>query len=78
MRKVENQCVDCGLPCIGDSCPHANAVVYYCDNCGEYADYEIDGEDLCKECAERRLRDIFEDMPVSEQAEKLGVLFRYL
>lgn len=75
MREVENNCVDCGLPCLGSSCPHRNAVFYYCDICGEYAEYKIDGKDLCDKCAEEYLNEIFEDLSASEKAEALGLSY---
>ena len=50
MQRIENDCVDCGLPCIA-SCPYKNAVHYYCDHCGEEEElYEYEGEELCIEC----------------------------
>ena len=34
-RRIENHCVDCGLPCLGSSCPYRNVPVDYCDDCGD-------------------------------------------
>ena len=52
MQKIENDCVGCGLPCLGNSCPHRNAVHLYCDKCGleveELIDY--DGQEICSKC----------------------------
>ena len=54
-KKIENHCVDCGLPCIGNLCPFRNVSVYYCDECGdEGAEYKLDGNDLCEDCAKER------------------------
>lgn len=51
MKKNENECVDCGLPCLGSGCPNRNVVRYYCDRCGcEDTLYYYDDEELCKEC----------------------------
>ena len=54
MKKVENDCVDCGLPCIGEGCEHYNVTHYYCDKCGDECDgddmYELDGQELCQYC----------------------------
>lgn len=73
-RKYENQCVDCGLPCLGNSCPYRNVPVDYCDECGnEYAEYRIDGEDLCEDCVKEQIRDAFNDLTLSEQAELLDI-----
>ena len=56
MIKVENECVDCGLPCIGSSCPYMNVTRYYCDDCEDEATlYEYDGQELCAECILKRL-----------------------
>ena len=51
MRKIENECVDCGLPCLGSFCPHRNVFHYYCDRCKEEAKlYHYNGEEICVEC----------------------------
>lgn len=62
MRQVENDCVDCGLPCIGTSCRYYKAVHFYCDDCGdEDTLYEFDGEELCIRCIAKRLRKVRTD-----------------
>lgn len=74
MHRIENECVDCGLPCLGNSCPYRNVLVYYCDVCGgEGADYTIDGEDYCEDCAKEYMKDAFDDLTLSEQAEVLNI-----
>ena len=52
MTRFENQCVDCGLPCLGSSCPNRNVRVLYCDNCEGETDklYVLNGDELCEEC----------------------------
>ena len=52
MTRIENQCVDCALPCLGSTCPNRNVRVLYCDNCEYEADklYVLDGSEVCKEC----------------------------
>ncbi len=51
MRRTENECVDCGLPCIGDSCQHRRVTRFYCDECGEEAQlYEYEDRQLCGDC----------------------------
>lgn len=51
MRRIENDCVDCGLPCLGDSCPYRNAEHFYCDRCGsEEKLYYFGDEELCANC----------------------------
>lgn len=55
MIVIENDCVDCGLPCIGNACPYRNVERHYCDRCGTECD-EYNGacgyDDLCDECRE--------------------------
>ena len=59
MHKTENECVSCGLPCWGDSCPYRNVTRYYCDKCGEETTlYHFDGEELCIECIEKSLEKV--------------------
>lgn len=59
MIKVENDCVDCGLPCMGSACPNRNVLYFYCDECGDNADlYHFDGEQLCETCIINRLKKV--------------------
>lgn len=55
--RYEDQCCDCGLPCLGSSCPNKNVPVWYCDRCGdEGVDlYEVDGKEVCEYCAIKML-----------------------
>lgn len=56
MKRIENDCVDCGLPCLGNGCPYRNVPHYYCDECGnEETLYYYDGQELCVECIKERL-----------------------
>lgn len=56
MVRYENDCVDCGLPCLGESCPNRNVPHYYCDVCGDETQlYEYEGQQLCIVCIERML-----------------------
>lgn len=58
-RVITNDCVDCGLPCIGNSCPYRNVIHYYCDNCGDENQlYYFDGKELCIECIEKKLEKV--------------------
>lgn len=51
IRKVNN-CVDCGLPCIGTSCRYKNELEIICDRCGDecYEAYDVNDETLCESC----------------------------
>ena len=72
--RIENHCVDCGLPCLGSSCPYRNVRVFYCDICGsEGAIFRIDGEDYCEECTKNYLKVAFNGLILTEQAEVLGI-----
>lgn len=76
MRKYENQCVGCpeGMGCIGSSCPYVNVAIDCCDECGsENAEYRIDGDDLCEDCAKKYLKSTFDDLSLSEMAEAVDV-----
>ena len=64
MRTVNNECVDCGLPCIGDACRYKNVIRYYCDKCKEEFNsdelYDVDGEMLCIDCLMKQFKTIAE------------------
>ena len=53
MIRHENECVECGKPCLGRSCPYLRVRHLYCDRCMRDVDtlYVIDEEELCKDCA---------------------------
>lgn len=74
MITYENQCVDCGLPCWGNSCPNRNVEVIKCDTCHDYAEYSIDDEDFCESCARKMLLHEFKGLTVLEQAEAVGLI----
>ena len=59
MKKTENECVGCGLPCMGNSCPNRNVTRLYCDKCGEEATlYYFDDKELCIDCIEKELEKV--------------------
>ena len=47
-----NECVDCGLPCLGDSCPYRNVMHSKCEFCNEedIRLYHYNGYEICEEC----------------------------
>lgn len=56
MVKIENDCCDCGLPCLGGSCSNRNVPHYYCDECKDEAKlYEYEDEQLCEACLLKRI-----------------------
>lgn len=52
MIRFENECVDCGHPCMGDACKYRKVPHIICDGCGgEFTEvYDVHGEQLCEEC----------------------------
>lgn len=59
MVKIEDDCVCCGLPCLGSSCPNKNVRHYYCDECGDETElYDFDGKELCLYCIKDKLHTI--------------------
>jgi hypothetical protein len=56
MVVTENECVDCGLPCIGRACKYYSVTRYYCDECdSEETLYEFNGKELCIDCIAKHL-----------------------
>ena len=61
MTGRRDECVDCGLPCMGSGCPYRNMLVLTCDKCGHEVNelFDLDGEQLCDEC-------LFDELPMCE------------
>lgn len=70
----EDYCVDCG-ECVGQSCPYYSPTpTHYCDNdCDEFAEYEIDGMELCHDCALDYLKERFDEYTVLEMCDLMGI-----
>ena len=62
MIKYENECVSCGLPCLGDGCPKRHVPRYYCDRCGEEIDayFDIENEMICDDCVHDIMIEMFD------------------
>jgi len=49
-----DDCVGCGLPCIGDACQYKNLTLYTCDQCGEEVGpddlYNYGPMEVCMDC----------------------------
>ena len=59
MIKYENECVDCGLPCVGNACHYIRVPHLYCDICGlEETLYYFDGDALCIDCIIKELKTV--------------------
>jgi hypothetical protein len=51
MKRIEDECVGCDLPCLGNSCHYKNVVRFYCDRCGEEGTlYRYNDKELCEYC----------------------------
>jgi hypothetical protein len=57
MIRVESDCVDCGLPCLYEACPHYKAIRYICDCCDNETDdlFLLDDQELCIDCIKHKL-----------------------
>lgn len=61
-----SECVDCGLPCLGNSCPYYKVAHFYCDTCGASSEdtdmYNFSNEDICNDCYEKKVKEILQDI----------------
>lgn len=75
MREVTDECVGCPpeMGCLGNSCPYRNVERFYCDQCGDEAEYIIDGEDFCEGCAEEYMKEAFANCSLYEMADILNI-----
>lgn len=64
MIKYEDECVDCGKPCLGRVCPNLNVKHLYCDRCGAEEDslWKYEGEELCKDCIYDAITEVLEEI----------------
>ena len=62
MIKYENDCVSCGLPCLGNECPNRHVPHYYCDRCGNELNsyFMIDEDMICNDCLATVAKEMFE------------------
>jgi len=75
MRQYEDECVSCGLPCLGNNCPNRKVLRIYCDKCKDYADYSFDDEDLCADCLEKELNNELVNMPLTDKIAAYKVVY---
>ena len=63
-----SQCVCCGQPCLGNTCPYYSVRVLTCDKCGEDADalYWYNGMQLCRDCV---IDSVFDEISEVEDDE---------
>ena len=52
MIYYENECVDCGLPCLFESCPYYKVMHSECEFCHEQDVklYHYNGYEICESC----------------------------
>ena len=61
-KRIESDCVMCGMPCILEACPNFRVIRYYCDKCKEEAQlYHYDDKELCIDCVAEALRKVGDD-----------------
>lgn len=72
MVETTNECVNCGLPCIGSNCPYYSVTRFYCDSCGTECEpdklYIVEGDELCEECLKGYIPILFDT--VRQKIEK--------
>lgn len=71
---IENNCVDCQLPCINCGRKHQEVVKCDADYCDNYAHYTVSGADdgdYCRDCLEDLLLTVFKDLSLNEQIDVL-------
>ena len=55
-KRIESDCVMCGMPCILEACPNFRVIRYYCDKCDQEAElFKYGGKELCIDCIEAML-----------------------
>ena len=60
MIKIENNCYCCPRPCAG--CGRNHMEVRICDDCCDsYAEYIVDGDDLCEDCLIERVKEVLDE-----------------
>ncbi len=81
MIKEQNDCVNCGLPCLHSGCPYRHVPHYYCDKCGkEVTDLSYrEGEDkthICPDCLKEMAKEKFDEL-YKEFEDEIAEYFGY-
>jgi len=65
MKYYSNDCVGCGLPCLGSSCKYKKVQHFKCDYCGEedVKLYKYGSDEICEECLLKEF-DVIEDSDI--------------
>lgn len=66
--KRVNECAGCET-CSSGYCSQLNVERHYCDDCGNTAEYTLDGYELCEDCVSARLDDLWNELSLDEKAE---------
>ena len=79
MIKIENHCVQCGLPCLGKKCPKREVKVAYCDLCEIVeADFSVEDTDYCESCIEFFLSECFNGLTIRDKAKALNIKLKQI
>ena len=70
--RIENRCVDCGIPCVNCGLEHVEVVTCDAYNCDEEASYHTEEGDLCQDCLDDLLNFRWDDLSTQEKAKLLG------
>lgn len=58
-KRIESECVMCGMPCLLDACPNFRVTRYYCDKCDEVKElFKYYDKELCIDCIEELLEKV--------------------
>lgn len=58
-KRIESECVSCGMPCLREACPNFAVTKFYCDKCDEEAElFKYDGKELCIDCISEMLEKV--------------------
>lgn len=69
MIAIENNCVSCPQGCINCGRKHQEFVMCDGHRCNNYADYSIDGEDYCEDCARQLMQETMKNYTIEELSE---------
>lgn len=73
MKVIENNCVGCDTCTLGNGCSLLNVVTNICDTCGDEASFHIEESDLCYDCANEYLNNIWDTLSIKEKANAIDI-----
>lgn len=86
MIEFKKECVGCSDifgTCLHSACPYSNVKYMYCDRCNNGTDklYKFspcDDEQLCKECLEEEMIQVFADLSFNDKIEHMKIEKNYV